>query len=298
MIEKTTYYDSYVCDGEQTEFPITFDVLLDDDGNATGVTVTVQEQDETPDELDEYDYSIEGLNVVTPQAWPLNTRLVISRKNEITQATDFVKAGTVEPDTFERAMDKITCILQELKHGLSRCLKLPVTSSVSAEEISMDDLTSAVALAEASAAAAKKWASEVEGSAVETGKYSALHYAAKAQERLDAIASLISEATGLYSALIETDVAEKTILFADLSIPNGNYRAYVQLLGNNCRYIEKVTVECTTAGVTIRIYNNDTDSYVAEDGPPAIKWGIKKWGAAKWGELETISMNLFLREVA
>lgn len=100
--------------GDTGPYPITFDVLLDDSGNAEDIAVQRIRisDDDTLDITD--DCTITGKNVYTADVWDSNYSIVVFRATPITQDDDFEYGAQFSGSKYNRALDKLTHIAQEI----------------------------------------------------------------------------------------------------------------------------------------------------------------------------------------
>ncbi|RKX27489.1 MAG: hypothetical protein DRP45_00970 [Candidatus Zixiibacteriota bacterium] len=167
------------------------------------------------------DYTVTGAGsqsggevVISPA--PTGDKLSILRDVPFTQLTDYVEDDSFPADSHERALDKLTMAVQELKENGERSLQAPVTDTSGfdwtlpvpapgfgwqvnaagtgveetdeafADFVPLAQAASVSAQNSASAAAisetlANEWAENPEDSPVEPGEYSAFHWAKKAE---------------------------------------------------------------------------------------------------------------------
>jgi len=124
-----TKKNQYNCDGEQVVFPYTFFilkkahiqvVLCDPDGAETVLEITTQ-----------YEVSgagnPEGGNVTTQAVYEEGYTLTLVRDVTSTQETDYIEHDMFPASSHERALDKLTMIVQELEEKVDRAIKVPVT---------------------------------------------------------------------------------------------------------------------------------------------------------------------------
>ena len=211
-----TTKQSFECNGSLKEFDFSFPadstadikaLIRNADGIETELTVTSQ-------------YSVAlspdgtGGVLTTVATWATGNTLVVYRETEATQETEYKNNHAFDQDVLESNLDKATMILQEVSEATGRCPKFKLSSGLKDVEIADlvagkvlkvrdsgdgidmgatgDEIANAQAYAEAAETAktgaqtaqnkAEKWAEEAENVEVETGKYSAKHYSAKASE--------------------------------------------------------------------------------------------------------------------
>lgn len=295
MVSSGKTKEVYICDGSQTVFPITFETPKDDYGNAKNVVVFLTDTNGQVAELTKgSSYTISGLNVVTSVAYPEGSKISIIRQMDFTQPMDLIRTGKVDLETLEFALDKLTYMAQELKEKIERAFLAPV-SIEAVQAISIDAILSLQTTIQRMVEQARDWAGKEENLVVQDGKYSALHYAAKAEEFWRNISTYISDVATVYAIPISTYSYETTEQFYEHSVPEGSYSAYVQLVGSNTQNVHHIAVELSTSAITVRIYHVDNDSALPREGTPPIKFGQKLFGAFAWGDRQTIQMIAFLR---
>jgi len=121
--------NQYNCDGSQTVFPYTFLILSDthllvvhrdEDGNETVLSLGT-------------DYSVSdvgnpsGGNVTTVATYPVLTTLTITRNVPATQETDYIENDIFPADSHEKALDKLTMIVQEVIEKIGRAILGSIT---------------------------------------------------------------------------------------------------------------------------------------------------------------------------
>ena len=108
--------------GGTSTFPITFEFTTDDNSNAENIHCQLAEKNDAGEydnsvELTEGvagDFQIDGGNVkFIDDASVAGKFLVIYRSTPVTQLTDFIDNGNYSLEDIERALDKLTFILQE-----------------------------------------------------------------------------------------------------------------------------------------------------------------------------------------
>jgi hypothetical protein len=139
-LSSSTARNSYACTGSQTVFPYTFRildqahlqvVLRDEDGNETVLTLTTHYTVSSVGETG-------GGNVTTVATYDSGYTIVITRSVPVEQLTDYVENDAFPADSHEDALDKLTMIIQQIKEELERCIKVPVSSSLSGDAIEID----------------------------------------------------------------------------------------------------------------------------------------------------------------
>lgn len=191
--------------GVTTSFPFVFKTFAKSD---VKVIFTDADEIETILVLDS-DYTV-TLNVdqnanpggsISYSTLATGEKLTVLGAVEYTQETDVQNQGGFYPEVIENAFDKITMLVQQVKEIADRAVVVPASSSVTSENY-LDTINTYKVEAAASASAAStsasnayaseasaleysnlanKWAEEAEDVQVETGKFSAKHWAAKAE---------------------------------------------------------------------------------------------------------------------
>jgi len=129
--------NQYNCDGEQVVFPYTFFilkkahiqvVLCDSEGTETVLELTTHY-------LVSGEGDPEGGNVTTIATYALGNTLTLVRNVTSTQETDYIEHDMFPASSHERALDKLTMIVQELEEKIDRTIKAPVTDADPAIEL-------------------------------------------------------------------------------------------------------------------------------------------------------------------
>lgn len=90
------------------------------------------------------DYTVTGADddaggTVTCTTAPVTgSRLVIYRSMDITQEVDYITGDSFPAETHERALDRLTMIVQQQQDAIDRSAKLPVTSTADADALVAD----------------------------------------------------------------------------------------------------------------------------------------------------------------
>ena len=121
-VNNTLSVQEYALGTTATSFPITFEFTTDDSGNAENIHCQRAEKNDEgqyieSEELAEGlagDFTISGGNVnYIDDASQAGKYLVIYRSTPVSQLTDFIDNGNYSLEDIERALDKLTFILQE-----------------------------------------------------------------------------------------------------------------------------------------------------------------------------------------
>jgi len=104
----------YQGDGSTVDFDITFDVTLDDYGNAEDIRVYLSNVDTGTFEEITDDVTVSGIVVTVPSAYSTSERITIVREPEATQESDFTYGSSFPSSAFNRALDKLTFLIQSL----------------------------------------------------------------------------------------------------------------------------------------------------------------------------------------
>jgi len=168
-------------------------------------------------------------------------KLTVLGAVEYTQETDVQNQGGFYPEVIENAFDKITMLVQQVKEIADRAVVVPASSSVTSENYldtintykleaaasasaastSASNADASEASALASSELANKWAEEAEDVPVETGKFSAKHWAAKAEAfGGDKLPIAGGSLAGLINQAVGSDIASASTV--DLTAATGN----------------------------------------------------------------------------
>lgn len=121
-VNNTISVKEYALGTTASQFPITFEFITDDSGNAANIHCQRAEKNDdgqyiNSEELSEGiagDFQISGGNVLyLDDASQAGKYLVIYRSTPVSQLTDFIDNGNYSLEDIERALDKLTFILQE-----------------------------------------------------------------------------------------------------------------------------------------------------------------------------------------
>ena len=178
-ISNTASRNTYTLDNVTTSFDITFDVVLDDNGDAKELEVWLIDEDGNRTEVekgyasDQYTVSYKTVTYLDATTHAGDT-LLITRATPRTQETDFVNNGAYNLNQVEAMSDKLTRIVQEQDATIAdRILTSEEYAEAAAES---------AANALASEQKAHDWADKAPDVEVETGEYSAKHWASKASQ--------------------------------------------------------------------------------------------------------------------
>lgn len=130
----------FVGDDVTTGFPFEFKVF-----SASDVVVTIADSDgiETVQTLTT-DYSVSlnanqnsdpGGDVTLVTALADGSTMVLSSAVPLTQETSLPNVGSFNPTTINAALDKLTILAQQLQSAVDRAIKLPITSTDSADSL-------------------------------------------------------------------------------------------------------------------------------------------------------------------
>ena len=108
---------TYNGNGAATDFPITFEYYEDD--QVTAKLVNTSDDSETV-LVNPTDFTVVAGDVVMGTAPAIGFNLVITRKTELTQNTNYQASGPFLADDHEFAIDKLTMIVQELEARIAK----------------------------------------------------------------------------------------------------------------------------------------------------------------------------------
>ena len=123
-IETSLYLpDLYACDGYTTEFSISFETMLDDDGDARFIKAfLVNDLDERTELTEDVHYTISGLKITTIDTYSSDYKILITLDVDLKQLISFITLGKVDPRVVEEMGDKLTLVQHELEELLSRSI--------------------------------------------------------------------------------------------------------------------------------------------------------------------------------
>lgn len=120
------YKDTYVGRGDLGPYPITFEVTLDDGGDAQDIVVKLL--DPSGDETDITATStVTGMNVYTALVYGATYSVVLIRYPALTQPYTFPYGTKFPSRTFENAIDRNTFAIQRLGLQSDQSLKVPLS---------------------------------------------------------------------------------------------------------------------------------------------------------------------------
>ena len=178
-ISNTASRNTYTLDSVTTDFDITFDCVFDDNGDATELTVWLIDSEGNRTEVtkgyasDQYSTAYKTVTYLDATSHAGET-LLISRATPRTQLMDFVNNGAYNLNQVEAMSDKLTRIVQEQDATIVDRIQTSEEFAEAAAE-SADN-------AYASEQKAHDWADKAPDVEVETGEYSAKHWASKASQ--------------------------------------------------------------------------------------------------------------------
>lgn len=131
------YYD---CDGADTTFTFTWDILNTSAATHPDLVVTLVDADGGETILVENsDYGVSAANddfregpggtVTTTLAYESGYQIVLSRESEVTQSAAYL-GSSVRPATIGLSLDKLTLISQDLSNRMARSIEAPIGSEV------------------------------------------------------------------------------------------------------------------------------------------------------------------------
>lgn len=131
----------YTGNGVTTSFPFNFKVFEKTDvavvrTNLEGVEATLVLDSDYSVQLNADQDANPGGTItypilVGPLPLPTNWRLTVVGALAADQETDITNAGRFLPDVFERSLDKLTILIQQILEGMSRAVQVPVSGDLS-----------------------------------------------------------------------------------------------------------------------------------------------------------------------
>lgn len=200
----------YDGNGATTVFDYEFTIFAPED-----VTLTRRNVNGTQTELVlSTDYSVQGagttgggaVTLVSGDRLPTGTTLVITSNIALTQDRPFSSQSSLSLEEIELALDKLTTLVRRQQEQLNRAMTVPVDSTTSTQlaalpvvgasivfnadgNLSVGPTSTQIANAQGDAEAAaasslraSEWSDKAEDVEVVAGRFSALHWAAKAEE--------------------------------------------------------------------------------------------------------------------
>lgn len=180
---ETTKSATTVGNGVTTAFPFAFKIFQTSDVSvvlavvATGVETVLTEgvdysvsmnADQEADPGGEVTYPLSGSPMASTHT------LTLVRDVPYTQGLDLTLGGSFNPDNIEKALDRVTTLVQQLKEAVGRAVKVSISSGLTPDEFFLDNITNAEVNANAAAAsAAAALASETAALASETAAVAA-----------------------------------------------------------------------------------------------------------------------------
>lgn len=122
------YQASYAGRGDLGPYAITFDVTLDDGGNANDINVQVKDSLGTLTDITSTS-TVTGMNVYTALVYDATYVVIVSRYPDLTQPYTFPYGTKFPSRTFENALDRQCFLLQRLYGDADLALKAPIAES-------------------------------------------------------------------------------------------------------------------------------------------------------------------------
>lgn len=160
---ETTKSATVVGNGVTTAFPFAFKIFQTSDVSvvlavvATGVETVLTEgvdysvsmnADQEGDPGGEVTYPLSGSPMASTHS------LTLVRDVPATQGLDLTLGGSFNPDNIEKALDRVTTLVQQLKEAVDRAIKVSISSGLTPDEFFLDNIMNAEANANAAAASA------------------------------------------------------------------------------------------------------------------------------------------------
>lgn len=160
---ETTKSATVVGNGVTTAFPFAFKIFQTSDVSvvlavvATGVETVLTEgvdysvsmnADQEGDPGGEVTYPLSGSPMASTHS------LTLVRDVPATQGLDLTLGGSFNPDNIEKALDRVTTLVQQIEEAVDRAVKVSVSSGLTPDEFFLDNITNAGANANAAAASA------------------------------------------------------------------------------------------------------------------------------------------------
>ena len=166
----------FIGNGSTTAFPFTFKVFAASDlvvtrANTTGAETVLAAGTDYTVSLNANQNTNPGGTVTLASALASNFKLVLTSAVPNLQPVDITNNGGFYPKVINDALDRVTILAQQIALDASRSVKVPITSSVTGDELTAqlfdarDDAEAAAAAAASSQTAAAGSASSAAGSA-------------------------------------------------------------------------------------------------------------------------------------
>lgn len=137
----------FIGNGTAATFPFTFKVFQASDLEVVKLTVStghesilVLNADYTASVNEDQNSSPGGSITLTSGPLPTDHNLIITSAIENLQPTDLTNQGGFYPEVITDALDRATIQIQQLQEGLDRAAVLPITSTISTDELIADIL--------------------------------------------------------------------------------------------------------------------------------------------------------------
>ena len=137
-VTSETYKVSYPGRGDTGPYPITFDVVLNDGGNATDIVVKLLDADGVETDITSV-CTVTGMNVYTTASYSADYDVVLIRYPSLTQPYTFPYVTKFPSRTFESALDRLLFLVQRLALVADQSFKVPLSEPEPAREPSIVD---------------------------------------------------------------------------------------------------------------------------------------------------------------
>jgi hypothetical protein len=124
-ITNADYSDSYTGIDATGPYPITFDVILDDGGNASDIEISVTDSSNTTTDITSV-CTITGKNVYTTEEYDDTNTILIYRQPAFTQPYDVEAQTILKPRTVQKALNRLLFLIHRLVFRYDRFFKVPV----------------------------------------------------------------------------------------------------------------------------------------------------------------------------
>lgn len=187
----------YICNGSQVTFPFAFKVFTKNDLMVVLTDITT---DVESDLIVDTDFSVSlnadqnnnpGGTITTISTYATGQKITIARDVASTQQ---VSITNFRPDVIERALDKLTMLVQQVKEGLNRAIKTKVSSDGSPDDL-LDAIDASVAAAALAASQADASATSAENDALDAAAAAGVAAAAAEAAAATPVAAPIHAAT-------------------------------------------------------------------------------------------------------